>query len=122
MRRRGSYALVAGEGYRALRLPYEVEALGMVIVLPDAVDGVAGVGAQLGEAQLSDLFAAIRAAPPRQVELALPRFKLESKIELAPLFQQAGMTLAFERPGRLQRHDRTAAGARSRSARSCTAP
>lgn len=95
MRRRGGYALVAGEGYRALRLPYEVEALGMVIVLPDAVDGVAAVGAKLGEAQLSDLFAAIRAEPPKQVELALPRFKLESKIELGPLFQQAGMTLAF---------------------------
>jgi len=95
MRRRGSYAVVAGEGYRALRLPYEVDALGMVIVLPDAVDGVAAVGAKLGEVQLSDLFAKIRAARPQQVELALPRFKLESKIELAPLFERAGMTLAF---------------------------
>lgn len=95
MRRRGLYALVAGDGYRALRLPYEVEALGMVIVLPDAVDGVAAVGAKLGEPQLSELFAAIHAAPPRQVDLALPRFKLESRLELAPLFKRAGMTLAF---------------------------
>jgi serpin B len=95
MRRRGSYALVTGQAYRALRLPYEVDALGMVIVLPDAVDGVAAVGARLGEAQLTDLFAAIRAEPPRPVELALPRFKLESKIELGPLFEAAGMTLAF---------------------------
>jgi len=95
MRRRGGYALVAGEGYRALRLPYEVDALGMVIVLPDAVDGVAAVGAKLGEARLTDLLSAIRAEPPKQVELALPRFKLESKIELGPLFEQAGMKLAF---------------------------
>jgi serpin B len=95
MRRRGSYALVAGEGYRALRLPYEVEALGMVIVLPDAVDGVAAVGGKLGETRLSELFGAIRAASPKQVDLALPRFKLESKIELGPQFKQAGMTLAF---------------------------
>jgi len=95
MRRRGGYALAAGEGYRAIRLPYEVEALGMVIVLPDTADGVAAVGARLGETQLSELFAAIRAEPPRQVDLALPRFKLESKLELGPLFVRAGMTLAF---------------------------
>jgi serpin B len=95
MRRRGSYKMAVRGGYRALRIPYEVEALGMVIVLPDAVDGVAAVGARLGEAQLSELFAAIRAEPQREVDLALPRFRLESKIELAPLFQRAGMTLAF---------------------------
>jgi serpin B len=33
------YKLVARPGYRAIRLPYNVGALGMIIVLPDAIDG-----------------------------------------------------------------------------------
>ena len=40
MRRTGSYALVTRPGYRALRLPYEVGPLGMIIVLPDEVDAL----------------------------------------------------------------------------------
>ena len=122
MRRSGSYALAAREGYRAIRLPYEVEALGMVIVLPNEIDGAAAIGAKLDEKELSELFAALR-APQRQVDLALPRFKIEFKAELVSLFKQAGMSAAVRRrPRRLQRHDRLAGTGGSRSARSCIAP
>ena len=95
MRQRGGYAMVARDGYRALRMPYEIEALGLIVVLPDAVEGVAKVGAGLDEAQLSELFTALRGVPVRQVELSLPRFKIESRLELVPLFKQVGMTLPF---------------------------
>lgn len=33
----GNFAVITGKGYRAIRLPYDVEALGMVIVLPNEV-------------------------------------------------------------------------------------
>src|SRR5262249_49096322 len=95
MRRSGPYALAARDGYRAVRLPYEVEALGMVLVLPNEVEGAAAVGAKLDEEELSELFAALR-TPARQVDLALPRFKIEFKSELVSLFKQAGMQLPFD--------------------------
>lgn len=96
MRRRGYFAVAAREGYRAVRLPYDVGALGMVIVLPNEIDGVAAVSANLGEAELAALFTALGPSASREIDLALPRFKLAFKAGLVPLFKQAGMTLPFD--------------------------
>jgi serpin B len=97
MHKIGAYALVARQGYRAIRLPYDVDALGMIVVLPDTIDGLAGVAARLGADEPAQLFAALRAPGARsQVDLALPRFKVAFKAGLGSLFQQAGMQLAFD--------------------------
>src|SRR5262249_23690906 len=80
----GSYVVAARGGYRAIRLPYAMRAVGMVIVVPDAVDGLAAVSARLDAQELSALFAALRTAPLRSVSLALPRFKSEFKADLIP--------------------------------------
>ncbi len=96
MRKRGTYELVAGQDYRAIRLPYEVSALGMVIVVPDAVDGLAEVSGRLGAEDLARLFAALHSPDARKsVDLAMPRFKASFKVELAKLFERAGMMRAF---------------------------
>ena len=95
MNRTGLYALAARPGYRALRLPYVVRALGMVIVLPDAVDGLTAAGQRIDTAELSELLTALRGAH-RLVALALPRFKAEYKADLIPSFRQAGLTLALD--------------------------
>jgi serpin B len=97
MRQVGTFSSVARAGYRAVRLPYEVRALGMVIVLPDAVDGLEEISRRLGAADLSQLFAALRSSDAsKRVDLALPRFKTSFKAELVKLFQQAGMIRAFD--------------------------
>ena len=96
MRQVGSYALIARQGYRAIRLPYEVSALGMIVVLPDAIDTLGNVNVRLGAEELLQLFAALRSPDARKsVELAMPRFKASFKAELVKLFQQAGMIRAF---------------------------
>jgi serpin B len=88
-----SYAIVARPGYRAIRLPYDVGALGMIIVLPDAIDG----GMRLEADELPRLLAALRSpGASRVVELAMPRFKVNFEAELVKLFQQAGMVRAFD--------------------------
>jgi leukocyte elastase inhibitor len=97
MRQVGTFNTVARTGYRAVRLPYEVRALGMVIVLPDAVDGFDDVSRRLGAEDLSQLFAGLRSSDAsKRVNLVLPRFKASSKAELASLFQKAGMIRAFD--------------------------
>jgi serpin B len=88
-----SYQLVARPGYRAIRLRYDVHALGMIIVLPDAIDG----GMRLEADELPRLLAALRSpGASKQVALAMPRFKVDFEAGLVKLFQQAGMVRAFD--------------------------
>jgi serpin B len=97
MRDTGRYATVARPGYRAVRLPYEISAVGMVIVLPDQVDGLSQVSRGIEADELSGLFAALRELRANKlVALSMPRFKAAFKAELVAPFRQAGMTLPFE--------------------------
>src|SRR5262249_6965505 len=96
MHKRVTMPLVARTGYRAVRLPYVVGTIGMVIALPDAVEGVAKVGASLDATELATLFETLRTSEPKAVSLALPRFKVTYKADLMPPLRSAGMTLAFD--------------------------
>jgi serpin B len=97
MQKRATVALVARAGYRAVRLPYVVGTIGMIIVLPDAVDGLAAVAARQDAAEISTLLAALRSgAPNKAIRLALPRFKVSFNADLVPPFRSAGMVRAFE--------------------------
>jgi serpin B len=99
MNQSGSFSLVSRGGYRALRLDYEVSDLGLVIVLPDDVEGAAAVTRRLDANTLTELFAALRDGKARKpVALSLPRFKSEYKTDLVEPFRQMGMRKAFE-PG-----------------------
>jgi serine protease inhibitor len=69
----------------------------MIIVLPDAIDGVGEVGGRLDAQELPQLFAALNSRVARRPDLAMPRFKASFKAELAKPFQQAGMIRAFNR-------------------------
>jgi serine protease inhibitor len=78
-----------------VRLPYEVAALGMIVVLPDDISGSGAVAHQLGAHELSELFTRL-SSNSRLVDLALPRFKANFKTELTGEFQRGGVTLAFD--------------------------
>jgi serpin B len=69
----------------------------MIIVLPDAVDGLDEVSRRIDAEELSQMLAALRSSnASKRFDLALPRFKTGFKAELASLFQQAGMIRAFD--------------------------
>jgi serpin B len=90
------YPTVSGPGYRALRLPYSVDALSMVIVLPDEVGGATGLASDLDALRLAALFQDLKA--PNLIEIAMPRIKIDFAGDLTPLFKEAGMSRAFQ-PG-----------------------
>jgi serpin B len=96
MFQRGSYAVVSREGYRAIRLPYVVRSLAMVIALPNEVDGVADVARRLDQDELVAMLSALRSQSTQLVNLMLPRFKAEYAAELKDAFQKAGMRLPFD--------------------------
>jgi serpin B len=97
MNQTGSFSLVSRGGYRALRLTYQVPALGLVIVLPDDIDGVGTVARRLGANELAELFAALRDGQAKKpVALALPRFKAEFRADLRAPLRQTGIQKAFD--------------------------
>jgi len=97
MNQTGRFSLVSRGGYRALRLNYEVPTLGLVIVLPDDVEGADAVARRFGANELAELFTALRDGQAmKPVALALPRFKTEYRADLVPPFRQAGMQKAFD--------------------------
>jgi serpin B len=98
MHQTGRFSLVTRGGYRAVRLNYEVPELGLVIVLPDDIEGAGPVARRLGANELAELFAALRDGQARKpVALALPKFKIDFKAGLIPPLQQAGIRKAFDK-------------------------
>jgi serpin B len=87
MNQTGPYALVARQGYRAIRLPYAIESLAM---------GLGAVARSIDVKEQAALLTALRTTVTPTVVLALPRFKVESDVNLIPPLQQAGMKLAFD--------------------------
>jgi serpin B len=94
MHRLGSYQLATRAGFRAIRLPYTVDALSMVVVLPDEVGGADRLARDLDAPALAALFRDL--TEWTTVGLALPRFKTSFKAKLGELFQNAGMRRAFD--------------------------
>jgi serpin B len=80
-----------GEGFTAVSLPYADERLSMVLLVPDA-----GKFAQM-ESALSAawLTATLNGLTNQSVILSMPRFRLETKVELAEILKSLGMTAAF---------------------------
>ena len=94
MHRLGSYQVATRAGYRAIRLPYSVDTLSMVVVLPDEVGGADRLARELDAPALATLFREL--TETKTVSLALPRFKTSFKASLGKLFQDAGMRRAFD--------------------------
>jgi serpin B len=96
MWQRANYAVVGRQGYRAIRLPYVVRSLAMVIALPDEVDGIADVARRVNTDELTQMLVALQKEPARPVNLMLPRFRAEYSADLKEAFRNAGMARAFD--------------------------
>ncbi len=92
------FALVKGNGYKAIRLPYRSESqrLGMIVVIPDTINGLPALIARLGPDQLAKLLADLNAADTVDVRLQMPRFHADFQASLAAPLQKAGMAAAFD--------------------------
>jgi leukocyte elastase inhibitor len=94
MQRIGYYYVVQRRGYRAIRLPYSVREIGMIVVVPDEVDGLKKVGNRLGAQELSEMFRAVQEEEKR-IDLTMPRFKTTYDAGLKQPFKDLGMRMAF---------------------------
>lgn len=87
-----SLPYAAGDGWVAVSLPYVGHQLSMLVVLPDA-GRFDEVEAALG----SELYATIDASlTSARVALALPRWEVKSRFQLAGVLAELGMPRAFQ--------------------------
>lgn len=83
------------EGFTVVSLPYVGNDLQFVVLLPDDVNGLRPLESKL----TADVLAECAKLEKRDVDLHLPKFKLESPtIALAETFQSLGMKTAFDIP------------------------
>jgi serpin B len=83
------------EGFTAVSLPYAGEDLQFLVLLPDDVTGLHALESKLS----ADMLAGCAKLEKRDVELHLPKFKLQPPtITLAEKFEALGMKTAFDHP------------------------
>ena len=90
--REARFGFFGGSGFQALELPYKGEALSMVVLLPDKPDGLAALEKSLSRANLAAWLGKLR---QQDVNVWLPKFKLETEFELKETLAAMGMKRAF---------------------------
>jgi serpin B len=93
MSRQGRYDYFKDEKLAALQMPYAGDDLAMLVILPGELDGLAAVEKTLDADRLATLVAGLRPTP--DVQLSLPKFKLEAKYDLNNALAAMGMPTAF---------------------------
>lgn len=90
-------AVATRAGYRAIRLPYEIGTLAMIVLLPSEIDGAAKLVQRLDANEWAEVAGILRApASIKLVDLTLPRFKTEFRADLVSSFSKQGMRRAFD--------------------------
>ena len=81
------------EGVQVLELPYSGGELSMVILLPDARDGLPGLEPRLSPALLSRL---LKDLPKQKLGIHLPKFEARTHVRLEETLAAMGMPDAFD--------------------------
>ncbi|XP_076163834.1 serine protease inhibitor 3/4 isoform X3 [Ptiloglossa arizonensis] len=94
MYRQGSYKY--GElphlNAKFIEIPYQGNELSMIIILPNEINGLSEVEKKLQDTSMTDI---LNQGFEREVELYLPKFKIENKIDLNSYLQKLGLTDMF---------------------------
>jgi len=72
-----------------LELPYEGNDITMTIVLPDEIEGLSSLEANIDQVLVAPKYS------PEELEVAIPKFKIETTTELIPILQSLGIKDAF---------------------------
>jgi serpin B len=105
MQRTGKMGYAKLDGFQAITVPYLGGELHLLVLLPETRDGLAALEAKL----TPELLAACAPSTLTEIELSLPKFKLEPPVfKLAETLRSLGMTHAFDDPKGSANFDRMA--------------
>jgi serpin B len=91
--RGGTFRFLAGDGFKALALPYAGDRASMVVLLPDPQSDLARLEQRLTAENIEHWLSEMR--PTEMGTVMFPRFELTSRLELAETLREMGMPLAF---------------------------
>ena len=95
MHQKAQFKAVELEGFSLVELDYAGGEVSMVLLLPQAVDGLPALEQRLSGDTLPQWLTQLQASPAREADLYLPRFKTNCRLQLARTLAQMGMPLAF---------------------------
>jgi serpin B len=96
MEQTGNFGYAERDKVQVLELPYVGNSLAMVVVLPKKRDGLAEVEKSLSPEMLSKWLGALQS---NEVEVSLPRFRIEGTFSLGEPLGALGMKAAFDCDG-----------------------
>jgi serpin B len=96
MSQRGNYRILQEKGFQVAAIPYKGAQLSMVILLPQESDGLSTLEQQLTAQSLGKWLGELDRQPAQEVDLYIPKFKLETGYDLAPPCRKLGMNDAFD--------------------------
>jgi serine protease inhibitor len=95
MRKTANFGYARREGFTVVTIPYAGNDLQFVVLLPDEINGLHELESKLN----ADVLASCAKLEKREVDLHLPKFKIElPTITLAKQFEALGMKTAFNQP------------------------
>jgi len=95
MHQTGRFSVVRRKDFAAVALPYKTKTLAMVIVLPVQRGGLPRLEEKLTIEELYAVFRELRESSPMEAALSLPKFRIESAVDLKSGFQAIGMSAPF---------------------------
>lgn len=95
MCQKGQFKLLEKDAFQAIVMPYGGKTLSMAVFLPRAVDGLAALEKTLTAQALTQWLEEADKQAPREVQVFMPRFKLETGYDLIPPCQALGIKDAF---------------------------
>ena len=78
-----------------IELPYKGDQISMLILLPTDKFGLADLEKKLSQIKLGDLFSQIDAVKKDEVDIVIPKFRLEKTIDLKSHLKKLGMARMF---------------------------
>jgi len=100
MHRKTALPILRQPDFQATAIPYQGDRLSMVILLPDKVDGLGALEKQLTGGNLGQWLAGLDRAASGEVDLWLPKFKLETGCDLVAPCKALGINDAFDATGK----------------------
>jgi len=99
MKKRFSYKEDEALDAKVIRIPYKNQNVSFVAVLPNKVDGIAALEDKLQGSNINDIVGNMRTV---EVELSLPKFKVETNMELNQPLMKIGFSKMFSRDANLK--------------------
>lgn len=97
---KSEYRLLNKKDFQAVELPYKNKAMSMVILLPREIDGLSQLEEQLTVENSGKWLEELANEFPQEVQLFMPKFKLETRYDLVPSCKELGMKNAFDSSGK----------------------